>query len=102
MKIPGQKKLGPPQKLILESERWQMEGSYAWRYVRTEKGGKIQNPPGRKYRFTIRKYVILKDRKGNTLYITVNMDPVTEEYDVPLFHFSDDKYQSGPWKRENR
>jgi hypothetical protein len=102
IRVPNKELLGPPEKLILESERWQMEGSSDWRYIRTEKGGKVQSLPYPKYPFTIRKYVIFKDRNGNKLSISVNKNPVTEEYDVNHFHFSGDEHQSGPWKRENR
>jgi hypothetical protein len=91
-----------PEDIILNSQRWQMEGAWAWTYETTIRGGQIQNLPAQNYPYTEREYIYFRDMNGNRVSISVNKDPLTGEYDVERFHYSSDKFQSEPWKSYNR
>lgn len=91
-----------PKDLILSSERWQIEGAWAWTYETTVSGGLIQNLPAADYSYTEREYIYFRDQDGNRVSISVNKNPITGEYDVERFHFSSDEFQSEPWKSYHR
>ena len=91
-----------PEDIILNSERWQMEGAWAWTHEATDVGSQIQNLPTQDYPYTQREYVYFRDQDGNRVSISVNKDPITGEYDVERFHFSSAEFQSEPWKSYNR
>ncbi|MGH7456689.1 MAG: hypothetical protein ACRENG_35400, partial [bacterium] len=66
-----------PEDIILNSERWQMEGAWAWTYEKIVSGGQLQNLLTPDYRYTEREYIYFRDPEGNRVSISVNKNPLT-------------------------